>query len=114
MSLSLEELTEEIVRVLDEKKAEDIEVIELGDIDYIAKEVIVASSLGKKHTASLFDNLKSELKPLGIDFFGSDESEDWIVVDMGDVIVHLMTPAYRQRYSIEEFLSEMRSDKSQK
>jgi ribosome silencing factor RsfS/YbeB/iojap len=101
-------MIDEIVKVLDLKKAEDIEVIDLEGVDYIAKEVVIASSGGAKHTQALFDYLKKELKPKGVEFFGSDESDDWIVVDLGEVIVHLMTPAYRQKYAIEEFLSDLK------
>ena len=109
--LTREEIVENIIRVLDSKKGEDIEVINLEDVDYIAQEVVVASSMGGKHTSSLLDNLKRELKPMGVEFFGEDESDEWIVVDMGEVMVHLMTPAYRQRYSIEEFLSQLKNPK---
>ncbi len=106
-NLDLEERVDRVVKLLDSKKAEDIEVINLEGVDYIANEVIIANSMGGRHTQALFDHLKSELKPLGEEFYGADESDEWIVVDMGDIIVHIMTPAYRQKYSIEEFLSSL-------
>jgi len=109
--VSIEERIERIVRLLDSKKAEEIEVFDLEDVDYIAKRVVIANSLGGKHTQALFDNMKEELKPLGETFYGSDESDEWIVADLGEIIVHLMTPAYRQRYSLEAFLEELRSGK---
>ena len=108
--MTREETIDEIVKVLDSKKAEDIEVIDLEGVDYIAKEVVVASSIGGKHTQALFDYLKTELKPQGVKFFGSDESDDWIVIDLGEIMIHLMTPAYRQKYSIEELLSQMKKE----
>lgn len=101
-----------IVKVLDDKKAEDIEVFNLDDTDYIAKKVIIANSLGGKHTQALFDHLKNELKPLGEQFIGSDVSDEWVVADLGDILIHIMIPQYRQRYSLEEFLSELASKKS--
>ena len=110
--MSIEERIERIVRLLDSKKAEEIEVFNLEDVDYIAKRVVIANSLGGKHTQALFDNMKEELKPLGETFYGSDESDEWIVADLGEIIVHLMTPKYRQRYSLEEFLEELRSGKA--
>jgi ribosome silencing factor RsfS/YbeB/iojap len=106
--MSIEERIERIVRLLDEKKAEEIEVFNLEDIDYIAKRVVIANSLGGKHTAALYDHMREELKPLGETFYGADESDDWIVVDLGEIVVHLMTPSYRRRYSLEEFLEELR------
>lgn len=101
-----------IVKVLDDKKAEDIEVFNLDDTDYIAKKVIIANSLGGKHTQALFDHLKNELKPLGEQFLASDVSDEWVVADLGDILIHIMIPQYRQRYSLEEFLSELATKKS--
>ena len=106
--MTLTERTRRIVDLLDRKKAEEIEVFDLGDADYIAKEVILANSLGGKHTRALYDAMREELKPLGEEFFGADESDEWIVVDMGEIIVHLMTPDYRRRYDLEAFLEEMK------
>jgi ribosome silencing factor RsfS/YbeB/iojap len=109
--VTLQERVDRIVKLLDSKKAEEIEVFDLGNVDYIAKQVILANSLGGKHTQALFDNMKEELKPQGETFYGSDESDEWIVADLGEIIVHIMTPNYRQRYSLEEFLDELRSGK---
>ena len=107
--MSLEERIERIVQLLDEKKAEEIESFDLDDIDYIAKRVILANSLGGKHTQALYDHMREELKPLGETFYGADESDEWIVVDLGEIIVRLMTPRYRQHYNIEAFLEELRT-----
>jgi len=106
--MKIKERIDNIVKVLDEKKAEEIEVFDLSDTDYIAKEVIIANSLGSKHTLALYDYLKKELKPKGEEFIGAEETEDWVVADLGDIIVHIMTPAYRERYSLEEFLSKIK------
>jgi len=106
-TMTLDERIEKIITVLDNKKAEEIEVFNLEDIDYIAKRVVIANSLGGKHTQALYDHLKNELKPLGEEFLASDESSDWVVADMGDILIHIMTPEYRQKYSLEEFLSDL-------
>ena len=110
--MNIDARVDRIVKLLDEKKAENIEVFDLRDTDYIVKEVVIADSMGGKHTFALFDYMKEILKPLGEEFISADESEDWIVVDLGDILVHLMTPAYRRRYDIEEFLSSLGKDNS--
>jgi ribosome silencing factor RsfS/YbeB/iojap len=107
----IETRVEQIVKVLDDKKAEDIEVFNLDNTDYIAKKVVIANSLGGKHTQALFDHLKNELKPKGEQFLGSDVSDEWVVTDLGDILIHIMIPQYRQRYSLEEFLSELANKK---
>jgi len=104
---TLDNRIERIVALLDDKKAEDIEVFNLDKADYIAQRVVIANSLGGKHTLALFDYLKTELKPLGENFFASDASDEWVVADLGDILIHIMIPEYRQRYSLEEFLKEV-------
>ncbi|MBN2767997.1 MAG: ribosome silencing factor [Campylobacterales bacterium] len=110
--LSINGRVEHIVSLLDSKKAEEIEVFDLSDADYIAQRVIIANSIGGKHTFALFDHLKSELKPKGEEFLSSDLSDDWIVTDLGDILIHIMTPQYRQRYSLEEFLAQVSKKES--
>jgi nicotinate-nucleotide adenylyltransferase len=105
--MTLDQRVENIVKVLDSKKAEEIEVFNLEDADYIADRVVIANSLNLKHTQALFTHLKDELKPLGETFFHSDASDEWVVGDLGDILVHIMIPDYRQRYSLEEFLTEL-------
>ena len=105
--MTLDTRVENIIKVLDSKKAEEIEVFNLEDADYIADRVVIANSLNLKHTQALFTYLKDELKPLGETFFHSDASDEWVVADLGDILVHIMIPDYRQRYSLEEFLTEL-------
>jgi ribosome silencing factor RsfS/YbeB/iojap len=105
--MTIEERIDNIVKILDEKKAEEIEVFNLDDADYIADRVVIANSLNLKHTQALFDQLKDGLKPKGETFMHADMSDEWIVADLGDILVHIMIPEYRQRYSLETFLSEL-------
>ena len=105
--MTIDERIANIVNILDEKKADEIEVFNLEDADYIAKRVVIANSLNTKHTLALFDQLKSELKKQGDEFLASDSSEEWSVADLGDILIHIMIPEYRQRYSLEAFLNEL-------
>ncbi len=111
--MTIKDRVDNIVNILDNKKAEEIEVFDLSDTDYIAKEVIIANSLGGKHTVALYEHLKEELKPKGEQFLSADESDDWVVIDLGDIIIHIMTPAYREHYSLESFLSELKPKKEE-
>jgi len=98
-----------IINVLDSNKAEAIEVFDLRDRDYFVDYVIIASSLGARHTEALLDHLKRGLKPEE-KFLGTDESGEWIAVDLGDILIHIMTPEYRSRYDLEDFLSTLGKD----
>ena len=97
---------EKITDILDKNKAEAIEVFDLREKNYFVDYAIIASSLGPKHTLALLDHLKKGLKPEET-FNNVDESGDWIVIDLGDILIHIMTPEYRIKYDMESFLSEL-------
>lgn len=97
---------EKIIEVLDRNKAEGIELFDLRERDYFVDYVIIATSLGERHTFALLDYLKKDLKPEER-FNYVDESGQWIVADLGDVLIHIMTAEYRSRYDMESFLSEL-------
>ncbi len=97
---------EKITQLLDTNKAEAIEVFDLREKNYFVDYAIIASSLGVKHTTALLDHLKTGLKPEE-NFNNVDESGDWVVIDLGDVLIHIMTPEYRIKYDMETFLGEL-------
>lgn len=101
---------EKISAVLDTNKAENIEVFDLRDKDYFVDQVVLATSLNSRHTEALLNYLKTDLKPAE-NFLGVDISDEWIVVDLGDMLIHIMTPEYRARYNMEEFLGEVASQR---
>ncbi len=102
----MKERIDNITSILDKHKAENIEVFDLREKDYIVDQAIIASSLGQKHTLALLDHLKKELKP-SEKFNYVDESGDWVVIDLGDILIHIMTPEYRIKYDLESFLSNI-------
>lgn len=101
------ERLERIEQILDAKKALDIEIFDMRAKDYMSEYVVIATSLGAKHTLALLDELKNKLKPFGEEFLKIDESEEWVVIDLGDILIHLMIEEYRKYYNIEEFLSSL-------
>ena len=98
---------ETIKKVLDEKKAENIEVIDLTKKDYLVDYVVIATTLNPKHGFALLNYLKTELKPLGEEFIRVDEDDEWTICDLGDMFINLMSEEARAKYSLEEFLSEL-------
>ena len=98
---------EKIEQVLSEKKAENIEVIDLTSKDYIVDYVVIATTLNPKHAFALLNYLKTDLKPLGEEFLRVDDDDEWTIIDLGDIFIHLMSEQHREKYTIEEFLSEL-------
>jgi len=111
--MNLDDRVERIIKELDEKKAEELEVFNLEDVEYIAKRVILANAFSGKHSASLAEHLKEKLKPLGEEFLHIDDSDEWVVIDMGDILIHIMSNQIRQTYSLEEFLTEIGNKKQE-
>lgn len=101
---------EKIISILDMNKAEAIEVFDLKGSDYFADYVVIASSLGERHTLALLDHLKKGLKP-DEQFLYVDESGDWIAIDLGDILIHILTPQFRVKYDLESFLGEIAARK---
>jgi ribosome-associated protein len=97
-----------IKALLDEKKALDIMDYDLKESDYFVDYVVVATTMADKHANALLDYLKKNLKPLGEEFLGVDESDDWTVIDLGDILIHLMSEEYRAKYQMDEFLKEIK------
>ena len=104
----IEDRVKRIKELLEEKKAEDVQIFDLRNKGYFVDFVVIGTSLGDKHTLALLDFLKEKLKPEGEEFLKVQTSDDWVVIDLGDIIVHIMTEAYRKRYNIEEFLEEIK------
>ena len=102
----MENRIKNIVKTLDEKKALDIETFDLKDKDYFVDAVVIATTMGTKHGYALLDDLKKKLKPMGEEFLFTEESDDWTVIDLGDILIHLMSEEYREKYKLEEFLSK--------
>tara|TARA_B100001063_G_scaffold220158_1_gene224799 strand:- start:279 stop:602 length:324 start_codon:yes stop_codon:yes gene_type:complete len=103
----LNERIEKIKEVLDDKKAESIEVVDLTNKDYIVDYVVIATTLNPKHGFALLNYLKTELKPLGEEFIRVDENDDWTIIDLGDMFINLMNEQAREKYSLEDFLSQL-------
>ena len=108
----MQQRIEKISHILDKNKAEAIEVFDLRDRDYFVDYVVLASSLGERHTEALLDHLKKGLKPEE-KFLNVDVSGEWIVIDLGDILIHIMTPEYRNKYDMESFLGDLMQERSE-
>jgi len=92
---------------LDQDKAEDVVVIDLAGKTTIADFMIIASGRSHRHVASMADHLLRRLKEKG---HGSCRVEglpqaDWVLIDAGDVVVHLFRPEVRAFYNLEKMWS---------
>lgn len=101
--MNIDELRMMVREALEELKAEDIVELDVRDKTSVADFLFIASGTSNRHVKSIANNVvveakKSGCQPLGIE--GEQEAE-WVLVDLGDVIVHVMQPQVREFYDLE-------------
>jgi ribosome-associated protein len=101
-----------ILRSLDDDKAEDVTVIPLAGRSSIADWMVVATGRSTRQVAAMADHLSEKLKAALGDapHIEGLTQADWVLVDAGDVIVHLFRPEVRSFYAIEKMWSVDPSD----
>ncbi len=89
---------------LDNDKAQEIVAIPLTGKSSLADFMVIASGTSQRHLNTLADHLEMKLKALGLPhvYVEGRSSEGWVVVDAGDVIIHLFKPDIRTRYNLEK------------
>lgn len=97
------ELVSRIVKSLDDDKAEDIVTIDLEGRSSLADALIIATGRSSRHVASIAEHLTRKLKEAGYGTRPIDGASqgDWVLVDAGDVIVHIFRPEVRSYYDLE-------------
>ena len=93
-----------VLNALTEMKARNINALAVGDITSITDHMIIATGTSTTHVKSISEAVLKETRelnyePLGIE--GEREAE-WILIDLGDIIVHVMLPGTREYYNLEK------------
>ncbi len=93
-----------VVAKLDSGKADKITVLDLKGKSTLADYMVIASGTSSRHVLALVHNLAEDLKKKGIKSMSDGESGDgtWVVLDLGDIIVHIFNPEARNHYALEE------------
>ncbi len=102
-----QDLTDHIIRVLDATKAKDLTVIKVSDRTSIADVMIIVTGTSERHVSSLATEVVDKVKAVGVQPLGVEGQmkSDWVLVDLGDVIVHVMTQKSRDFYELEKLWS---------
>lgn len=92
------------MNALDADKAQSIELIDLRGQSSLADFMIVASGTSSRHVSALADKLAERLSRLGVKdiHVEGQQTGDWVVVDAGDVIIHVFRPEVRDFYALEK------------
>jgi len=89
---------------LDDDKAEEIVVIDLAGKSGIADYMVIASGRSQRHVIAMAQNLQERLKARGYGRVGAEglSQGDWVLIDAGDILVHLFRPEVRSFYALEK------------
>jgi ribosome-associated protein len=102
--MDIRKLQRTIVDALEDVKAQDIKVFNTSHLTELFDRVIIASGTSNRQTKALASSVREKVKEAGGDIV-STEGEDigeWVLVDCGDAVVHILQPALRQYYNLEE------------
>lgn len=100
----LETLVKTAVGALDDRKAEDLKVLYVGELSSITDFFILATGNSEPHLKALINSVSRELKDLRVSLVGSDsvQGSGWAVIDAFDVMIHLFLPEQRDFYKLDE------------
>ena len=106
--MDIKKMKAAVIDALEEIKAKNIVMLNVSKLTSLFDYLVVASGDSNRQTRALASNVKDRLKELGASVVGSEgeESGDWVLVDLGDIVVHVMQPAIRDYYHLEELWRE--------
>ena len=106
--LTTEEKTQAVIAALEDIKAANITVIDTSKLSSLFDRMVIASAASKRQTKALADNVVVKLKERGEEVLGGEggDSGEWILVDLNELLVHIMQPAVRDYYNLEELWSK--------
>ncbi|WP_213777417.1 ribosome silencing factor [Caballeronia sp. dw_276] len=102
--MEIQKLQRAIIDGLEDVKAQDIKVFNTTHLTALFDRVIVASGTSNRQTKALANSVREKVKELGGDVISTEGEEigEWVLVDCGDAVVHILQPALRQYYNLEE------------
>lgn len=93
-----------VVNALEDIKAQDIKVYNTEALTSLFDRVVIATASSNRQTRALAHSVQETARASGMQVIATEglETGEWVVVDLGDVVVHIMQPTIRQYYNLEE------------
>jgi len=110
--MNLNQLIKIIISALEDIKANDIEILDVTKRATIFDRMIIASAVSTRQARAIANNVNDKVKESGGRSYGTEGegSGEWVLVDLGDVLVHIMLPAVRTHYDLEGLWSELETE----
>lgn len=105
--MKTEALAELVVNALDDLKGVDITTIDVRDKTSVTDTLVIASGTSERHVRSLADRVLENVRAAGVRPLGveGEQGGEWLLLDLGDVVVHVMLPEKRDFYNLEKLWS---------
>lgn len=109
-----ESLRDLVLAALDDVKGQDILALDVSGASSFTDWMVIASGTSNRHVKSLVDSVTQQAKALGVEPVGIEgqDAMEWILVDLGDVVVHVMQTEPRRFYDLERLWTLPESDRT--
>lgn len=102
--MDIRKLQKLAVTALEDVKAKDIEVLNTSKLSSLFDRIIIATGDSNRHVKALAHSVDDKAREAGVQVIGveGEEAGEWVLVDLGDIVVHVMQPVTRAYYNLEE------------
>lgn len=102
--MTVEQITKVIYDAIDDKIGQDISIINVGAVSSLCEYFVIATASSQRQVKAIADNVEDELTKLGIEPRGKEGygSQNWVLLDYGDVMVHVFDEENRGFYNLEK------------
>ncbi len=104
-----EKLKELAINSLEDLKAKDLVVLDVREVASFTDYMIVVSGTSDRHLKAMANQVHIDAKKAGVPPISTEgkESRDWVLVDLGDVIIHIMRPETREKFELEKLWQQI-------
>ena len=106
--MDIRKLQKAVIAALQDIKAVDIQVYDVKHLTSLFDRVVIATANSVRQAKSLARSVHDKARELGVRVYGleGDDTGEWVLVDLGDIVVHVMLPAVRAHYNLEELWNQ--------
>ena len=102
--MDLKKMQRGVIDALEDVKAQDIKVFNTQHLTGLFDRVVIATATSNRQTRALANSVREKAHAMNVEIISTEgeETGEWVLVDLGDIVVHIMQPAIREYYALEE------------